>query len=79
MASGGYPGSYKQGLPISGLEETAAREDVVVFHAGTKCADGQIVTAGGRVLGVTAVGSSLSFPHGRLAYDSQDDHPYGTR
>lgn len=56
MASGGYPGSYKQGLPISGLEETAAREDVVVFHAGTKCADGQIVTAGGRVLGVTAVG-----------------------
>ena len=50
MASGGYPGSYKQGLPISGLEETAAREDVVVFHAGTKCADGQIVTAGGRLV-----------------------------
>ena len=59
MASGGYPGSYKQGLPISGLEETAAREDVVVFHAGTKCADGQIVTAGGRVLGVTAVGKNI--------------------
>ena len=59
MASGGYPGSYKQGLPISGLEEAAVIEGVVVFHAGTKCADGQIVTAGGRVLGVTAVGKNI--------------------
>ena len=59
MASGGYPGSYKQGLPISGLEETAAREDVVVFHAGTALKDGKLVTNGGRVLNVCARGANL--------------------
>ena len=57
MASGGYPVSYKSGYPISGLEE-AGKTDTV-FHAGTKLADGQIVTAGGRVLGVTATASTL--------------------
>ena len=52
-ASGGYPGKYRSGLPISGLD--AVREqDTVVFHSGTAAIDGQIVTAGGRVLGVTA-------------------------
>jgi len=52
-ASGGYPGKYRSGLPISGLD--ALREqDTVVFHSGTAAIDGQIVTAGGRVLGVTA-------------------------
>ena len=52
-ASGGYPGQYRSGLPISGLD--ALREqDTVVFHSGTAAIDGQIVTAGGRVLGVTA-------------------------
>lgn len=50
LASGGYPVKYKSGYPISGLE--AAGENAVVFHAGTKLADGQIVTSGGRVLGV---------------------------
>lgn len=60
MASGGYPGSYQQGLPISGLAEADALEGVAVFHAGTKVVDGQIVTAGGRVLGVTAVGKNIS-------------------
>lgn len=60
MASGGYPASYPQGLVISGLAAANAADGVVVFHAGTKEKDGQVVTAGGRVLGVTAVGSSIA-------------------
>ncbi len=60
MASGGYPGSYKKGLPISGLEDAVRMEDVQVFHAGTKIQDGNVVTAGGRVLGVTAIGEDIS-------------------
>ncbi|MBI2299796.1 MAG: phosphoribosylamine--glycine ligase, partial [Armatimonadetes bacterium] len=59
MASGGYPESYRTGLRISGLDEAAAMADVVVFHAGTKAADGDVATAGGRVLGVTGTGDSL--------------------
>ncbi|MDP7011671.1 MAG: phosphoribosylamine--glycine ligase [Verrucomicrobiota bacterium] len=59
MASGGYPGSYEKGLPISGLEKADAMEDVKVFHAGTKLDDGHLVTSGGRVLGVTALGLTL--------------------
>jgi len=55
MASGGYPGEYRKGLPIEGLADAGAMEDVIVFHAGTTCRDGQIVTDGGRVLGVTAL------------------------
>jgi phosphoribosylamine--glycine ligase len=58
MASGGYPGPYKKGHVIEGLDK-AGTESVVVFHAGTKNESGQIVTAGGRVLGVTARASSL--------------------
>ena len=58
LASGGYPGSYQKGYPITGLDE--AGETAVVFHAGTKLNDnGDIVTNGGRVLGVTAVGDNL--------------------
>ena len=58
MASGGYPGSYPTGLPITGLEDVD--DDVVVFHAGTRRReDGTLVTAGGRVLGVTATGPTL--------------------
>jgi len=60
MASGGYPASYPQGLVISGLDAANSTDGVVVFHAGTKEKDGQVVTAGGRVLGVTAVGSSIA-------------------
>ena len=56
MASGGYPGSYEKGKVISGLEEAAGIEDVVVFHAGTAQQGDETVTAGGRVLGVTAWG-----------------------
>jgi phosphoribosylamine--glycine ligase len=60
MASGGYPGSYEKGKVITGIEEAQADEDVVVFHAGTKENNGQIVTSGGRVLGVTALGSTIA-------------------
>jgi phosphoribosylamine--glycine ligase len=60
MASQGYPGSYTKGHPIRGLEEAAKVPDVKVFHAGTKLADGQTVTAGGRVLGVTALGETIA-------------------
>ena len=59
MASGGYPGSYGKGYPIRGLDEAARMKDVVVFHAGTKLLDGEVVTAGGRVLGVTAIGDTI--------------------
>jgi phosphoribosylamine--glycine ligase len=59
LASGGYPGAYPTGLPISGLEEAGREEGVVVFHAGTAARDGRIVTTGGRVLGVTARGATI--------------------
>jgi len=59
MASGGYPGDYQKGKVITGLEEAARMKDVVVFHAGTTKKDGEIVTAGGRVLGVTALGATV--------------------
>jgi phosphoribosylamine--glycine ligase len=59
MASGGYPGSYEKGKAISGLEEAAQVPDAFVFHAGTAFKDGKIVTSGGRVLGVTAVGKGI--------------------
>jgi len=59
LASGGYPGRYPTGLPIAGLEEAGREEGVVVFHAGTALRDGRVVTAGGRVLGVTARGATI--------------------
>ena len=59
MASGGYPESYEKGKEITGLAAAEEDKDVVVFHAGTKEAEGKIVTSGGRVLGVTAVDSSI--------------------
>lgn len=59
MASGGYPGDYSKGKPITGLEQFAGSEDVIVFHAGTKLENNRVVTAGGRVLGVTALGADL--------------------
>jgi phosphoribosylamine--glycine ligase len=60
MASEGYPGEYETGRVISGLDRAAEIEGVKVFHAGTKLRDGEVVTDGGRVLGVTATGSSIS-------------------
>ncbi len=59
MASEGYPGKYAAGRPIRGLEDAAKLPDVQVFHAGTAFKDGAVVTEGGRVLGVTALGSTI--------------------
>jgi phosphoribosylamine--glycine ligase len=58
-SSAGYPGGYKTGFPISGLSGAARVPGVQVFHSGTALKDDQLVTAGGRVLGVTAVATSL--------------------
>ena len=60
MASGGYPGSYEKGKIITGLDEAAKLKDVMVFHAGTASQKGGIVTNGGRVLGVTALGQTIA-------------------
>ena len=60
MASEGYPGSYERGRTIRGLAEADALDDVKVFHAGTATLNGEVVTDGGRVLGVTALGNSIS-------------------
>jgi phosphoribosylamine--glycine ligase len=59
MASGGYPGNYAKGKVISGLDAAAKLTNTKVFHAGTALKDGQFVTNGGRVLGVTALGKDL--------------------
>jgi phosphoribosylamine--glycine ligase len=59
MASGGYPGNYAKGKVITGLDDANALAHTKVFHAGTALKDGQIVTNGGRVLGVTALGKDL--------------------
>jgi len=68
-SSAGYPGGYKTGLPISGLNNASQVPGVEVFHSGTAQVDGQIVTNGGRVLGVTARGDSLEQALGR-AYEA---------
>jgi len=60
MASGGYPGKYQKGHPISGLDAVKRMKDVVVFHAGTSRKDRTVVTDGGRVLGVTALGNTVA-------------------
>ncbi|MBA5867001.1 MAG: phosphoribosylamine--glycine ligase [Nitrospira sp. CR1.3] len=59
MTSGGYPGSYRSGLPIRGLDATPA-DQTVVFHAGTALIQDTVVTAGGRVLGITGLGSTIA-------------------
>jgi len=59
LASGGYPGDYRTGVPIAGVEEAEAVPGVNVFHAGTARRDDRLVTAGGRVLGVTAVARDI--------------------
>ena len=59
MASGGYPKKYATGLEISGLDNSGQVENAFVYHAGTKFEDGKFLTAGGRVLGVTATGENL--------------------
>jgi len=71
MASGGYPGAYEKGKVIGGLKEAGALEDVMVFHAGTKEQDGNVVTNGGRVLGITALGRDVAAAKTR-AYEAVD-------
>jgi phosphoribosylamine---glycine ligase len=69
LTSPGYPGAYPQGAPISGLAEAAALPNVVVFHAGTRSTDAGLVTAGGRVLNVCALGADLAAARTR-AYEA---------
>src|SRR5260370_1690601 len=69
LASGGYPGKYHTGLPIAGIKEANRLEGVQIFHAGTALQDGQLVTAGGRVLSVAAHGETLQEAMTR-AYDA---------
>jgi len=69
MASGGYPGDYETGKEIHGLESCAGLDDVHVFHAGTRVEHGAVVTAGGRVLAVTALGATVADAR-RRAYDA---------
>jgi phosphoribosylamine--glycine ligase len=71
MASGGYPGDYQKGKKITGLKEAQQLQDVIVFHAGTKQEDGDIVSNGGRVLGVTALGKTIADAKAR-AYEAVD-------
>ncbi len=59
ISSPGYPGDYPKGLPITGIDEAEKQADIVVFHAGTAVKDGKLVTAGGRVINVTATGQTL--------------------
>jgi phosphoribosylamine---glycine ligase len=60
IASKGYPGDYKTGIELHGLEDLEGLENVVLFHAGTTVTDGRIVSNGGRILGVTTLGNSIS-------------------
>lgn len=69
MASGGYPGAYAKGKAITGIAQAEALGQVTVFHAGTQMLDGELVTAGGRVLGVTALGDDLQAAQAR-AYEA---------
>ncbi|MCU0666437.1 MAG: phosphoribosylamine--glycine ligase [Candidatus Omnitrophica bacterium] len=59
LASGGYPGDYKKGNEIFGLEETSKKDDVIIFHSGTNSSQKKYITSGGRVLGVTALGKTI--------------------
>ena len=69
LASGGYPGKYEKGKVISGLDNAGKMNDVVVFHAGTAFNNNEIVTSGGRVLGVTALGEDINAAKGK-AYEA---------
>jgi phosphoribosylamine--glycine ligase len=66
LASGGYPGHHETGLPVEGLEETGKFDKVEVFHAGTARRDGRVMTAGGRVLAVSALGKDLAEARSRV-------------
>jgi phosphoribosylamine--glycine ligase len=70
-SSGGYPGAYKTGIPIHGVDDADAMPMVKVFHAGTRMDNGQLVTDGGRVLGITALGNTIADAR-RHAYAAVD-------
>jgi len=78
MAARGYPGPYKKGTEIRGLEAAGAIDGVTVFHAGTAVEDGRVVATGGRVLGITALGKGMGAAQQR-AYEAVDriDWPEG--
>ena len=79
LASDGYPVAYEKGFPIEGLENFEGKDDYYVFHSGTKFNDqGQIVTNGGRVLGVTATGSSLKEARAK-AYEATEWVQFGNK
>ena len=59
MASGGYPQSYPKGIEMQGMDENGQLDGAIIYHAGTKFEDGAFKTNGGRVLGVTCLGSDL--------------------
>jgi phosphoribosylamine--glycine ligase len=69
LAAGGYPGQFQTGVPITGLADAAAQEDVHVFHSGTASRGGTVVTSGGRVLTVSALGTGLDEAR-RRAYEA---------
>jgi len=69
MSSGGYPGPYDKGFEITGIDEADAMDDVKVFHAGTTMSGDKLVTNGGRVLGVTALGETIADAQAR-AYEA---------
>jgi phosphoribosylamine--glycine ligase len=71
LASGGYPGPYRRGLPVEGLEAAGAVPGATVFHAGTEGRDGRVVTSGGRVLAVSALGTTIAEARSR-AYEACD-------
>ena len=82
LASAGYPASSHKGDVISGLAEAAALDDVTVYHAGTALQDGQVVTAGGRVLAVSALGDGFAAARerayegvGKIAFDGMQVRP----
>ena len=78
LATKGYPGAYEKGSAIRGIDAAEALGDVTVFHAGTARGEDGIAAAGGRVLGVTALGADVAAAQ-RLAYDAVDriDWPEG--
>ena len=71
MSSGGYPGPYEKGKEITGLDTVQDMQDTVVFHAGTRAEGNKILTSGGRVLGVTALGKGIEGAV-RTAYEAID-------
>ncbi len=78
LASDGYPVSYEKGFPIEGFENFEGKDDYYCFHAGTKIADGKIVTNGGRVLGITAKGTDLKEARAK-AYEATEWISFGNK